>query len=248
MLLRVPLLRRRLMPRPRPPVVVLLDQPVQQLLLTVRARDVVQHLLALLAGRLDDQRAGTHDPIPQRLAECDVGDALQGDVATGVGENAAADQHPMSGEDVVAGAPAHPRCDRQEAQQDDPDHQDRDQGDGAPGAAVGCEGDAGAGAGADHEEPQGRCNQRHPVRVEPFDDLLLGGENALRIRHGDLLTSAGQGIRSGRSQLLHVAGRNRLGAPIGLDEQAAQLVDVSRSAGQGRARAATHTHRRADRR
>ena len=121
----------------------------------------------------------SHDPVPQRLREADVVDALQRDVAAGVREHAAPDQHPVRGEHVVRGAPA-----RSTARTSASSAASR------PTTTIamsttwcgrcrwsGANAIADAGRGADHEEPQRRRDQRDPVRVQVLDDLLVVGED-----------------------------------------------------------------------
>ena len=161
------------------------------MLLLVRIGDVGQRLLPVLARRLDGQRACTDHAIEQRLGEPDVGNTLQRDVTSGVAQDAAPDQHPVCGDDVVRGAHADPWPEGEEAQQDQGDDHDQDEHDGARRPVVRRERDADAGRAADQDEPQRRRDERDPVRMQVFDDLLVVGKDLLRVRHANLLDTVG---------------------------------------------------------
>ena len=93
-----------------PPVGVLLDHVVEQLLHALAVGDLLEHGRAALAGRLDRQRARVDDPVPQRLPVGDVGDPGQADVAAAAGQDALAEQQPVGGDHVVRGPPPQQRA------------------------------------------------------------------------------------------------------------------------------------------
>jgi hypothetical protein len=55
---------------------VLLDEALEHLLNLVRSADVVERLCAVLASRLNRDRSGADDAVPQRLRRRDVVDVL----------------------------------------------------------------------------------------------------------------------------------------------------------------------------
>src|SRR6185312_11520507 len=85
----------------RPPVGVLLDHVVEQLLDAVAVGDRLEHGRAALARRLDGERAGVDEPVPQRLPVGDVGDPGQPDVATVAGQDALPEEQAVGGDHVV---------------------------------------------------------------------------------------------------------------------------------------------------
>jgi hypothetical protein len=143
-------------------------------------RHVLEHFLAVLAGRFDSQRAGVDDPVPQRANESDVADPTEGDITASVAQDAAADEDPMGGDHIMRGAPGQPRADAEPAEQHERHHQHRDQ-EHLAGCAVGLERDRRPGRRAQQQEPQCGRDQRDPVRMQVLDDLLVIGEQLLGV-------------------------------------------------------------------
>ena len=85
-------------------------------------------------GRLDAERAGVDDPLPQRLRVRDVGDPRQPEVAAAAGQDALAEQQPVRGDHVVRRPPAQQRHRDDGQQQEDGEREDEHAG-GAPAAA-----------------------------------------------------------------------------------------------------------------
>jgi YNFM family putative membrane transporter len=164
---------------------LVLDKLEQHGLHLLHARDLVQPEVAMLAGRLEDDRAGTEYPVEDAGAIGDVHDAREGEIPAIAGEDAVPNSHAARRELIGRRPPPEQREHQPPHQQDDSDGEQRQPLDVCRTARR-----------DDHLQHQQRRHheERHryrphqdlPVRVQDHDGLLARRERFI-IRHAHML-------------------------------------------------------------
>ena len=156
------------------------------------------------------QRAGVDDPLPQPLGVGDVGDPGEPEVTAAAGQDALAEEQPVRGDHVVRRPPA------QQRDGDGDQQQERRRARGRACRSMPCCCPAGITAmreghrADDQQEPDDRPEDRQPVRVQVLDDLLVPGEQLVRIGHAPRMTQRSHAARrSRRAAVTARAGRLR---------------------------------------
>jgi YNFM family putative membrane transporter len=104
---------------------LVLDELEQRRLHLLHVRNLLQGQVPVLAGRLQDHRAGAEQPVEDAGAVGDVHDAGQREVAAVTGEDPVPDPHPPRGQLVRGGPPPQQRERQPPHQQDDGDSEQR---------------------------------------------------------------------------------------------------------------------------
>ncbi|HWG00545.1 MAG TPA: MFS transporter [Trebonia sp.] len=164
---------------------LVLDKLEQHRLHVLRARDLIQREVAVLARRLEDHRAGAEHPVEQGGAVGDVHDAGQREVPAVADEDAVPDPHPPGRQLIGRRSPAEQRDREPPHQQDDGD---REQCQSFDVRRTARRNDHFQHQQRRHHEERHRYrpHQHLPVRVQDHDGLLAHRERFI-IRHAHIL-------------------------------------------------------------